>query len=153
MSQAVANAKQFGASTKSNANIKNLVGNQAAKNFGSPKIADKHGADEKNPYVSPRTLRAQKKQYKQNVEDAKSGKFDSVRGSGGPGPQKEYVDGEVVENPPIKDNRLPGPEQEIIDAEVIEPDRPALTDSPRMITSERIQPTKAIEPGRQWSNG
>jgi hypothetical protein len=153
MSQAVANAKQFGASTKSNVNIKNLVGNQAARNFGSPKIADKHGADEKNPYVSPRTLRAQKQQYKQNIADAKSGKFDKVTGSGGSGPQKEVLYGEVIENSPLGDNRLPGPEQEIIDAEVIEPERPALTDSPRMITSERIQPTKAIEPGRQWSNG
>jgi hypothetical protein len=153
MSQAVANAKQFGASTKSTANLKGLVGNKAAKNFVTPKIADKHGSDEKNPYVSPTTLRAQKKQYKQNIEDARSGKFDSVKGSGGPGPQKEVIDGEVVENPPIKNNRISGPEQEIIDAEVIEPERPALTNSPRMITSERVQPTKAIEPGRQWSNG
>ncbi len=64
MSQAVANAKQFGASTKSTGNIKKLVGNTAAKNFVTPKIADKNGNDEKNPYVSPATLRAQKKQYK-----------------------------------------------------------------------------------------
>jgi hypothetical protein len=152
MSQAVANAKQFGASTKTNnANLKGLVGNQAAKNFGSPKIADKHGTDEKNPYVSPRTLRAQKKQYKQNIADARSGKFDKVTGTGGPGPERDIVYGEVVENPPLGDNRLPGPEPEIIDAEIVEPT--AITQGPRMITSERIQPTKAIEPGRQWSNG
>ena len=151
MSQAVANAKQFGASTKSTGNIKKLVGNNAAKNFVTPKIADKHGTDEKNPYVSPTTLRAQKKQYKQNIEDAKSGKFDKVTGTGGPGPERDIVYGEVVENPPLRDNRLPGPEPEIIDAEIVEPK--SITQGPRMITSERIQPTKAIEPGRQWSNG
>jgi len=153
MSQAVANAKQFGASTKSTGNIKKLVGNTAAKNFVTPKIADKHGTDEKNPYVSPTTLRAQKKQYKQNIEDAKSGKFDKVTGTGGPGPERDIVYGEVVENPPLGDNRLPGPEPEIIDAEIVEPK--AITQGPRMITSERVngpQPVP-IEPGRQWSNG
>jgi hypothetical protein len=147
MSQAVANAKQFGATTKSTANLKGLVGNKAAKNFVTPKIADKHGNDEKNPYVSPTTLRAQKKQYKKNVEDAKAGKFDKVTGSGTdePGPTRiptptENNDVDIVENPSptfVKSERV---YEDIIDAEIVEP---KAIDAPR----------RAIEPGRQWSNG
>jgi len=147
MSQAVANAKQFGASTKSTANLKGLVGNKAAKNFVTPKIADKHGTDEKNPYVSPTTLRAQKKQYKKNIEDAKAGKFDKVTGSGkddgGPAPTKntDTQDVDVVEPTPrfVRSERF-YPDSDIIDAEIVEP---KAIDAPR----------KAIEPGRQWSNG
>ena len=95
-------------------------------------------------------LRKEKNAYKQKVKDARSGKYDKVTGSGKP---DEVIDGEVMEWPPIKDNRLPGPEQDIIDAEVIEPERKAIKDAPRMITSERVLSPKAIEPGRQWSNG
>jgi hypothetical protein len=132
MSQAVANVKQFAESIKTKP-ISGVVG-------GMPK-------DFRQSAVN---LRKEKKVYKQKVKDAKSGKYDKVTGSGTP---NEIIDGEVMDYPPIKDNRLPGPEQEIIDAEVIEPERKAIKDSPRMITSERVHAPKAIEPSRQWSNG
>ena len=132
MSQAVANVKQFAQSIKTKP-ISGVVG-------GMP-------ADFRKSAVN---LRKEKNAYKQKVKDARSGKYDKVTGSGKP---DEVIEGEVMEWPPIKDNRLPGPEQDIIDAEVIEPERKAIKDAPRMITSERVLSPKAIEPGRQWSNG
>jgi len=132
MSQAVAYVKQFAQSIKTKP-ISGVVG-------GMPSDFRKSAVN----------LRKEKKAYKQKVKDARSGKYDKVTGSGKP---DEVIDGEVMEWPPIKDNRLPGPEQDIIDAEVIEPERKAIKDAPRMITSERVLSPKAIEPGRQWSNG
>jgi len=132
MSQAVANVKQFAQSIKTKP-ISGVVG-------GMP-------SDFRKSAVK---LRKEKNAYKQKVKDARSGKYDKVTGSGKP---DEVIEGEVMEWPPIKDNRIPGPEQDIIDAEVIEPERKAIKDAPRMITSERVLSPKAIEPGRQWSNG
>ena len=131
MSQAVANVKQF------------------AKSITTKPVSGVVGGMPKDFRQSAINLRKEKQAYKQKVKDARSGKYDKVTGSG------ELLEGEVVEWPPIKDNRLPGPEQEIIDAEVIEPERKAIKDSPRMITSERVyNPAPVpIEPGRQWSNG
>lgn len=140
MSQAVANVKQFAKSITTKP-VSGVIG-------GMP-------ADFRKSAVN---LRKEKQAYKQKVKDAKSGKYDKVTGSGKP---NEVIDGEVMEWPPIKDNRLPGPEQDIIDAEVIDPTPPpglnppprALPPGPRMITSERIHAPVPIEPGRQWSNG
>ena len=134
MSQAVANAKQFAATTKG-IPLRSVIPVPS-----QPPIKLTRSA---------RKLREEKAAYKEKVKDAKSGKYDKVTGSGGPGTPNEVLYGDVIEPGPTKN--VTGPEQEIYDAEVVEP--AAITTGPRMITSERIQPTKAIEPSRQWSNG
>ena len=134
MSQAVANAKQFAQS---------IVTRDLRSVIPVPSQPPRKLVN------SAAKLREEKAAYKAKIKAAKSGKYDSVTGTGGPGTPNEVIDGEVMDPGPTK--TITGPEQEIIDAELVEPE--AITAGPRMITSERIHVPKAIEPSRQWSNG
>jgi len=141
MSQAVANVKQFAKSIKTESLSDALGGRNMPSSFTDPKKADKHGNDAKNPYVSPTTLRAQKKAHKQKVKDAKSGKFDRVTGSSPDAEKGRYdsVTGYGQDPINVKSERI-YPNDDIVDAEIVE-------------TKAIDAPRKAIEPGRQWSNG
>jgi len=139
MSQAVANVKQFAQSIKTKP-ISGVVG-------GMPSDFRKSAVN----------LRKEKKAYKQKVKDARSGKYDTVTGSS-PGAERGIYDtvrGEGEQDPQwvkVGTAQRIYPQDDIIDAEIVEEPK-AITTGPRMITSERVLSPKAIEPGRQWSNG